>query len=197
MEELEDYELVELVKNDHEGAFDVLLRRYTALIMTVAKSYYGTYYDEKDFFQFGSMALLNAACSFDEDRAISFYTYALTCVKNEIIAKYRQAMRKVEYSLDTSNMALVMETSVPYTPFSPNRTSSNFELDETFSRKEIIKKALASKHILSIREHSCLERYLLGESYTEIGKRLGLNYKQVDNALSRCRVKLKALEDEM
>jgi len=196
MDELGDLELVEFVKAGHEDAFDVLLARYESLIMAIARSYYGTSYDEKDFFQFGSMAFLRAIRRFERNKDVSFYTYVLRCVRNEIVERYREAMRKVEYAFDASNIRLIMEPRASYEVFETEKGPSCFNSDATFKRREMVKKALGGRHILSERERVCLERFLLGHSYDDIEKELGLNRKQIDNALSRCKVKLQALEEE-
>lgn len=53
--------------------------------------------------------------------------------------------------------------------------------------------AMNSDKILSPFEKQCLKYFLLGHNYNEIAIILNLSPKKIDNALSRCKSKLKNL----
>lgn len=186
--EYNDYELVYLVREQNEEALHIIIEKYSPLIGKIASSYYGIGYDYQDFFQEGRMAFIKAIYSFDENSNYSFYSYAMTCVRNAITTSYRRLKRTsgLDQLTDYDEHPLVstLETAGYY----------HYDSEYTYlNEKLIIEMAMNSDKILSPFEKQCLKYFLLGHNYNEIAIILNLSPKKIDNALSRCKSKLKNL----
>lgn len=190
MKEFKDEELLPLIRQNNEEALETLMKKYSPLIGRIASSYYGVTYDHQDFLQEGKMALFKAIETFDETRGASFYSYAMTCVRNAITTVYRKQKRAadLERLMEEPNIEGVKESYEAY------QTSK--KIDIFLNKKMILEKVLADKTILSDFEKQCLKYYLLDNNYKEIAAILGISPKKVDNALIRCKNKLKSLNSK-
>ena len=197
MLELDDGELIVLFKNGDEEAFALLLVKYNPLIWKIAREYYGLGYDSQDFYQVGSMAFLNAVKSFEESKGYIFFSYALSCVRNGIVSKYRSLASKVEYAFEGEKLELVMESKSDYVLNPIDVSGEELEGDNYYAREKWIHDCLMNEELLTSFERSCLQAYLMGKRYDVIADSLGVSNKQVDNALSRCKKKLKDLRKEL
>ena len=186
--EYNDYELVYLVREQNEAALDILIQKYSPLIGKIASSYYGVGVDYEDFFQEVRMAFIKSIDTFDETSAASFYSYSMTCVRNAITTAYRKAKR-------SAGLDQLTDYSEPGLSFACE-TPVYYYLDRvhnTLNERLILESALKEEGILSEFEKICLKYYLLDNNYIEIAAILGIPPKKVDNALSRCKNKLKNL----
>ena len=79
-----DYELIYLIREGVEFAFDELVKKYSYLLY---KTYYSKYRftSKRDFMQEGLMILNKALNTYDENRSISFFTYFMICLKRKMI----------------------------------------------------------------------------------------------------------------
>lgn len=186
--EYNDYELVYLVREQNEEALDILIQKYSPLIWKIASSYYGVGFDYEDFFQEGRMAFIKSIYTFDETSVASFYSYSMTCVRNAVTTAYRKAKR-------SAGLDQLTDYTEPVLPIA-SESQSYYYLDRVHSNlneRLIIELALKEKGILSEFEKTCLKYYLLDNNYIEIALILNVPPKKVDNALSRCKTKLKNL----
>jgi len=191
MEFLTDLELMEKLRNGDEEAFECLLKRYEPFVKRIAKRYFACGFDWEDFYQIGAMAFFNAVMTYSEDKNASFYTYALSCIRNRIVSQYRKLSMKTEYALSEEKLMFVMDARESYsvTPIPTSSDTSEEEEERKVNEKRLEKMVARAK--LSRLERACLNEYLMGKSYEEIGKELELSEKQVDQALYRCRKKVK------
>ncbi|MDE5977425.1 MAG: sigma-70 family RNA polymerase sigma factor [Turicibacter sp.] len=186
--EYNDYELVYLVREQNEAALDILIQKYSPIIRKIASSYYGVGFDHDDFFQEGRMAFIKSIDTFDETATASFYSYSMTCVRNRLMTVYRKAKRSAGLDLLTDytdpTLSMVAETN----------TYRYLDKDyDTLNERLLLEYALKEKGILSDFEKTCLKYYLLDNNYIEIAAILSVPPKKVDNALCRCKSKLKDL----
>jgi len=184
-----DLELIKLVKEGNEAAFEHLLKRYEPLIAKIARSYYIQGYEKEDFYQIGSVAFYKAILNFNETEA-TFYAYALSCVRNEIVSQCRKQLTRVEYATDHEEIATVMESCEMYTVEKSEVLEEENNPKLHAYRTEL--KALLSEHsYLSAFEKQCLEGFANNLGYIEIAEKLGVDIKKVDNGLTRIRAKLR------
>lgn len=186
--EYTEYELIVLVREQKdEDALKILLKKYSPIIGKIASTYYGVGYDYQDFFQEGRIAFVRAIETFDENANSTFYAYSMTCVRNALISIYRKLKRNTGLDQLIDNMEEINKTGVAM------NTNYVKQMDKFLNEKMIIEEALVSKELLSNLEKQCLKYFLLDNDYKEVATILGVSPKKVDNALSRCKSKLRKL----
>ncbi len=92
-----DYELLYLIEENDEVAYNVMILKYKPIIYKFAKIYsdyiknngYFCSYDE--LVNLGIEALIDAIKSYDEERKVLFYSFFLVCLKH----KYNLFMRSI------------------------------------------------------------------------------------------------------
>ena len=185
--EYNDYELVYLVREKNEEALNIIIEKYSPLIGSIASKYYGVGYDYQDYFQEGLVAFIKSIHTFDENAPYSFYSYSMTCVRNAITSTYRSMKRSsgLDYLTD-------YDQHPPLIAESPTRYSN--DVHTFLNGKLILEKVLRKDdQLLSQIEKQCLRYWLEGHNYNEIAMILEMPPKKVDNALSRCKNKLRSL----
>ena len=163
---------------DNPEAFKELEYRYLWLIRLKAKEFMlKNSFDMEDFIQEGLLGLYYSAKSYNDNCNTSFKTYAGVCIRNRMLNELRKNIRQNK----TENSVIIdeMQFLVP----SPEE---DVELREDFNT------VLKQIHIsLSDFEQEVLSIYLSGYKRSEISKDFGFSLKAYDNAIARCRKKLK------
>ena len=84
-----DYELLDLIYDNDEIAYDIMFNKYKPLIYTVASKYYKcisykNYTDVSydDFVNEGFLAFDRALKNYDQDKGYLFYSYLLSCLNS-------------------------------------------------------------------------------------------------------------------
>lgn len=192
MIELTDAALIERFKSGNEAAFECLLARYDLLIKKATRKYFGHGYEPEDFYQIGAMAFLDAVVKYKASTEYTFYAFALSCVRNGLVSEYRKIASEVEYTARNEILSYVSETRKNYSAL-----HSDFTEEENgtvlFTYRQLIKKVLESDHLLTRLEKRCFKGYIEGKGYGEIALELNEEIKSVDNALVRCRGKVKRM----
>jgi len=186
---LTDLELIAQLKGGNEEAFECLLKRYEPFVKRIAKRYFVPGFDWEDFYQVGAMAFFNAVTTYKADKNASFYTYALSCIRNRIVSQYRKLSMKIEYVIEDEKLMLVMDARETYSA-TPSHVLDEENETALFSYKQRLEKII-TKVKLSQLEKNCLEQYLSGKSYEEAAEKLGISRKQVNHALFRGRKKVR------
>ena len=187
---LPDSKLIKNFKEGNELAFEYLFRRYEPFIARIARKYYVSGFETEDFYQVGAVAFYKAVLSFDEDSTATFYSYVLSCVRNEIVSQFRKQLLKIEYATDNEEIAMTLEACEIYT------VERSDILDEEsgnllYSYRVELERLLSEDKFLSSLERKCLQGFIDGFSYLEIAETHGFEIKKVDNALMRIRAKIR------
>ena len=99
-QEDEEYYIQEL-KNGNGFAKDILIEHNLRLVIYIAKKFDNTNIDMEDLISVGSIGLIKAINSFNDDKNIKLATYASRCIENEILMFLRKTKKlKTEVSLD-------------------------------------------------------------------------------------------------
>lgn len=188
-----DEQLVVLVKEGNEEALSFLLQKYRELVKTKINKYYIVGAEKDDIFQEGMIGLYKAIKSFNNDKQSSFKTFANICIERHLITAIKSSTRQKHIPL---NSYLSLNTSAY------DNNDESVELIDTFDSHtiedplEIMMKKEAYLEIntsidksLSDFEKKVLNRFIKGESYVTIAKRLDSPVKSVDNAMQRIRKK--------
>ena len=114
-----DYELLDLIYDNDEVAYDIMLNKYKPVIYNKALEYYNYLKDNKctgftfdDFYEEGIIAFNSAVKNYDPNNGSLFYSFLLVCLsscfnilyrnifklKNRPLLKYQELDFEVKYS---------------------------------------------------------------------------------------------------
>lgn len=195
IKEYDDSELLYLVNNGSEEAYNILYEKYKPAIEIQIRKYL-TYakkvgLEYNDLMQEGMIGLSEAIASYKDTKDTKFFTFATLCVRNQIISALTSYGRK-KYMLLNESRSLDYKTDDERSMLDFLKDSSKdpekMLMDmETF--KEI--NAFATKD-LSDFETQVFELKMAGLNYNEISMILNKSYKSISTAMSRIQKKLKS-----
>ncbi len=175
-ESLSNEELVKLSQNGDETARDVLSARF---LNTRGAGFSVSYLDSDDFVQEGMLGFLKAVETYDFSRGVPFEAYAFKCMQN---------------SINTAAGVSSVEIPVGMSSEMPEITDKEEDpLKQILDGEHLSEVLNACEVTLSDVEKTVVFFRAVGMSYEEIGKRLNMAEKSVDNALQRARKKLKSV----
>ena len=150
--------------------------------------------EKEDIVQEGMIGLYKAIKNFDTQKQNSFKTFANLCIERQLITAIKTSNRQKHMPL---NSYLSLNTAAY-----DNDDENSVELIDTFNNdttedplETIMKKEYYEQiqnnieKSLSKFEKQVLDRFIKGESYNVIAKRLNSPVKSVDNAIQRIRKK--------
>ena len=188
---MDDNELLFLISENDEQAFETLIERYNSVIQNVIKKYKNKAnsigLEIKDLKQEGLIGLTTAVKTYDSIKEASFRTYA-----NILIERYIQDIIKshsrIKYhslnsaiSLDTFS---IEEQQSLYSVVERNDITPEIKLIDLENRVEIVK-------LLTPFELKVYELKLDGKSNKEISKILEKTTRSIENTIQRIKIKLK------
>ena len=172
--ELNNEELVVLAQNGDDYAFNSLARRFLNTRYTNSSS---AYLDSDDFVQESMFGFLNAVRTYDSQKGVPFEAYAFICMRNSMNTAAGNVSSDIP--VDSSSETF---TAVPGSEDPLKYVLTAEHLDEVLNACEVT---------LSDVEKTVVFFRASGMSYVEIGNKLGMSEKSVDNAVQRARRKLK------
>ena len=99
----EEAEYVKKLSDGDETAKNKLIEHNLRLVAHIAKKYYPTGHDSDDLISIGTIGLIKAVSSFNENKNIRLATYAARCIENEILMYLRATKKQQnEISLNES-----------------------------------------------------------------------------------------------
>lgn len=186
-----DNELLFLIGENDEHAFEVLIEKYNQVIQGIVNKYktksFNVGLDIKDLYQEGLIGLITAVKTFDNIKEASFKTYANIIIERQIMdmvkthsrIKYRTLNNAI--SLDTFN---IDEEQSLYTVVERNDTTPEIKLIDKEDRVEI-------REFLTPFELKVYELKLDGKSNKEIAEILDRSSRSIENTIQRIKLKLK------
>lgn len=193
---LSDKELHKLVASGSIEAEEELASRYIRLPRSVARQseLFLPGAEHEDLIQEGTIGLIYAIRTFDDENEASFTTYAYGCIKNRLLSAVKAAVRQKNR---------VMNESVSLNEIMDASYADEIAADDIYSDPELLvlsKESLAEiekqiSSLLSENDNTVLRLYLEGHSYREIAAQLGKDIKFTDNAVQRIRKKLRRAID--
>lgn len=191
---LTDEQIVTEIKQGDEYALSYLLEKYKELVNMKVGKYFMVGAEKEDIMQEGMIGLYKAIKNFDTKKQNSFKTFANLCIERQLITAIKTSNRQKHMPLN-SYLSLNMAAY-------DNNEDDSVELIDTFNSNtiedplETVMKKEYYEQIhnnieksLSKFEKQVLDRFMQGESYNVIAKRLDSPVKSVDNAIQRIRKK--------
>ena len=189
-----DEEIISNIKQGDEQALTYLIDKYKELVNIKVGKYFMIGAEKEDVVQEGMIGLFKAIKNYDGKKQNSFKTFANLCIERQLITAIKTSNRQKHMPL---NSYLSLNTAAY-----DNNEEDSVELMDTFNSKTIedpletiMKKEYydniqnAIDKSLSDFEKRVLDRFIKGESYTIIARRLDAPVKSVDNAIQRIRKK--------
>lgn len=171
------------MKNGDEESRNILIERNLRLVAHISKKYSTTNIDQDDLISIGSIGLIKAINSFDNNKNIRLATYAARCIDNEILMFIRTNKKtKAEVFLNESigkdkddNEITLLDV------IEQEETSIDEEIDLKFKIRELYNKM---KQVLKDREIDILNlRFGLNgkkpKTQHEIASMLGISRSYV------------------
>ena len=191
---LEDEQIIEQIKQGDEEALSYILEKYKDLVNVKVSKYFIIGAEKEDTVQEGMIGLFKAIKNYNAEKQNSFKSFANICIERQLITAIKTSNRQKHQPL---NSYLSLNTAAY-----ENNDDDSVELLETFNSKtiedplETIMKQEQYNEVetavnknLSKFEQKVLSRFLNGESYTAIAKKLNTPVKSIDNAIQRIRKK--------
>ena len=190
---LTDEQIISQIKEGDEQALSFLLDKYKDLVNSKVGKYFIIGAEREDIIQEGMIGLYKAIRGFDHCKQNTFKTFANLCIERQLITAIKSSNRQKHMPL---NSYLSLNTSAYDDEGDGTELLETFEVNTIEDPLETIMKQESFNEIqnavqksLSKFEEQVLERYMQGESYEVIAKRLDTPVKSVDNAIQRIRKK--------
>ena len=190
---LSDEDVIKLIKQGDNQALSYLLERYKELVNIKVGKYYIVGAEREDTVQEGMIGLFKAIKCFDAQKQNSFKTFANICIERQLITAIKTSNRQKHMPL---NSYLSLNTSAYEDDEDGTElieTFNNTQIEDpldTITKKEYFEEIQNSIHKnLSKFEEQVLQRFIQGESYEVIAKKLDTPVKSIDNAIQRIRKK--------
>lgn len=170
----------ELIRNDppDSGKIAELISRYMKTVFSCAKRYSDSA-DYEELVSDGMEGLLSAVRGYDEEKG-EFAAFAAVCIENRLRNTAKRSLRRTSLLADSDPERLNDIVDPAPTP------------EEIVIAREDSKEVLKRMETeLTPLETQCIRGAVMGLSYDEIARRLNIEKKAVDNALSRARAKLR------
>ncbi len=171
---LSDEELVELSRSGDEMAFNILAARY---LNTRSSKSVAAYFDSDDFVQEGMFGFLNAVRTYDSSTNVPFKAYSSVCMRNSINSAAGNLSSDIPTDVDSDTFTSIKGEGDP--------------LDRVVTSERLSEVLDVCDQALSGIEKTVVLLLAAGLSYSEIGDRLDMELKSVDNAVQRARRKIK------
>jgi RNA polymerase sporulation-specific sigma factor len=189
-----DDELVARFQGGDEAAVCVLLERYRRFARAKARGYFLVGADSDDIEQEGLIGLYKAARDFRSDRQASFRAFAELCITRQVITAVKTATRQKHQPLNQYvSISNVRGSDDPGERAVEDLLDDHHVLDpaeEVVAGERMDAMRQSMDEMLSGLEVDVLRLYVEGNSYQQIGERLGRHVKSIDNALQRIKRKL-------
>lgn len=190
---LTDEEIISEIKQGNEQALTFLLEKYKDLVNSKVGKYFIIGAEKEDIIQEGMIGLYKAIRNFDNCKQNTFKTFANICVERQLITAIKSSNRQKHKPLNTY---LSLNTSAYDNDEDGTELMDTFNSDtiedplETIMKKEYFEEIQDTMHkSLSKFENQVLEKYIQGDSYEVIAKKLDTPVKSIDNAIQRIRKK--------
>lgn len=200
--DINDYELISMVREASEEAKDILFEKYKYIIDIEIRKYLrackGTRYDYNDLYQDALVGFSDAINSYREDKQTALASFITLCVDRKLQAAILRAGRlKNKMITDSISLEYVYDsfTSPLMDVISDN--SKNDPLENIVKEEKMEELQNKIKDSLSRSEYDVYLLMVTGLKYDEIAMILKKDLKQVDNTMQRVKTKVKKILNEL
>lgn len=172
--------------------FQDLQTKYHNMIHSIINKFYiskgGHFLENQDLYQEGLIALYEASLKYSQEYKASFTTFAYMVIERRILRVIKKHNRLVNYETISYDVFEKIDH------INIIAQKDNYEEDdEILKMYDLLKKYIKK---LNKQEQEIINEYLKKKTYEEIGLKLGINKKKVDNSLLKIKRKLKEFYKE-
>lgn len=200
-EYVDDSELIYLISDSNEDASDMIFKKYHPVIDYYAKKYStlveGKGIDYNDLYQEGLIGLNSAINNYKDQKDIKFSTFAFMCIKRKIFTAVKIVNRKKHRILNESfSLDYVTEDDAPRLEDVIKSNDASIE-DSLVSNEDIKYFNKRVKEELTVMEKNVYDLKMDGLTKEEIANTINKTYKAVESTLTRIKIKIKKILDEI
>lgn len=180
------------IKKGNLQARNELVTRMLGLVFFTLKLSFQEIKDYQDYAAIGSIGLIKAVEKFDPDKNVKFSSFAVKCIRNEIL----MALRKEKSLEKITIIAYDTPTVEDETLTIKDLLSTNESIEEEYCDKDAIKLVRQLVYSLPEREKFIIMNYYGFENLkrlnsVEIGNILGYSQSYISRILCRTQAKIK------
>ena len=186
---------IKSAQQGNEMAIQEIFSKFKNIIQMRTKNYFFYGGDREDVIQEAMIGLLKAINGYDENKTASFITFAILCIKRQIITAIKSSNAGKNRIL---NMAMINPETEDTSNISYSNKSFNFYNPEeiVMSKERFRELNRYLKTNLSKMENEVFEYMLSEMTYTEIAEKTGRTPKSIDNSIQRIKKKLNRFLEE-
>lgn len=179
----EECKYIEMFKNGNEEARNILIERNLRLVAHIVKKYNSYGNDCDDLISIGTIGLIKAISTFNQDKGTRLATYAARCIENEILMQIR-ANKKIQNEVSLQDPIGVDKEGNEITLIDVIGNEHDSVIDEVELKLQVKRLYNKMKDVLKKREKTVIElRYGLVNGNTktqrEIARMLGISRSYV------------------
>lgn len=185
---MERYKInLKLLKEKNEEEIEKIFKKFEPIINYISKGFFLKGAENSDILQEGRIGLLKALQSFDDTKECKFETFAILCIKRNIITAIKKQNTSKFYCLNESKPYEDLELLYTHKSLTTSITPENI-----FFMKELQQNIIhLVKNFFSPLEKTVFSYFVQGYSYKEISLKLKCSPKKIDNTIQRVKVKIK------
>ena len=176
-------------------AEEIITKHNLRLVAHIAKKYKSTFSDSDDLISIGSIGLIKAVRTFDQDKVKHFSSYASRCIENEMLMVLRHEKKfSAEISMESS---LGTDSDGNELTIADTLYDEKFDLEQLTDNKTILSKIKKiAKDSLDEREYQIIVRRFglngnIPETQHVVAKNLGISRSYISRLESIAIQKLK------
>jgi len=179
----EEQYYIKMLKEGNEEARNILIERNLRLVAHIVKKYTSNVNDADDLISIGTIGLIKAIATFNDEKGTRLATYAARCIENEILMQIRST-KKIQSEVSLQDPIGVDREGNEIALIDIIGNEAESVVDEVELKMQVKRLYNKMKEVLKNREKVVLElRYGLvnGTSKTqrEIAKMLGISRSYV------------------
>ena len=189
--ELVSVDIIKKAQSGDQEAVNQILKNYENFIFLKSRDYFLLGADKEDILQEGMIGLIKAIKAYNADKETSFNTFAILCIKRQIITAIKASNAQKNMVLNSAlGNSLETEDGKEINYSKGISSGVTYNPEELYLGKEQITefKKYLEKSFSQIEKEVFL--YMVnGYNYREIAGRLGKSLKTIDNAMQRIKRK--------
>jgi RNA polymerase sporulation-specific sigma factor len=179
----EEYEYIKRYKEGSEEARNILIERNLRLVAHIVKKYGTCGTDNDDLISIGTIGLIKAITTFNNEKGTKLATYAAKCIENEILMNIR-SNKKIQSEISLQEPIGIDREGNEISLIDVIGNDVDSVIEEVEIKLQTKKLYNKMKHVLKNREKKVIElRYGLnngcGKTQREIAKILGISRSYV------------------
>ncbi|QFJ55907.1 sigma-70 family RNA polymerase sigma factor [Pseudobutyrivibrio xylanivorans] len=187
--QLTDEQLVKRYQDGDQAVLNFICEKYKPLVLKNSKKYFLVGGENEDLIQEGMIGLFGAIGDYDTSSDVTFFHFAQLCIDRQMIKAIEASNRKKHSPLN-AYISLYDEDG---TELEEPASIADDPAEIIIEAEENLGLIDRLKAVLSPMELQVFELYMQDLDYKEIAARLGKAPKNIDNTLTRIKIKAKSI----